>query len=60
MEMAWGDGYTRGRKMVDVYIRNLRIKILPHLKGGAYIQALRGFGYKFELPGPHALQLDAG
>jgi DNA-binding response OmpR family regulator len=46
--------------MVDVYIRNLRIKILPHLKGGAYIQALRGFGYKFELPGPHALPLGAG
>jgi two-component system, OmpR family, alkaline phosphatase synthesis response regulator PhoP len=59
MEMAWGDGYTRGRKMVDVYIRNLRIKILPHLKGGAYIQALRGFGYKFELPRPQSCQLEA-
>ena len=60
MEMAWGDGYTRGRKMVDVYIRNLRIKILPHVKGGAYIQALRGFGYKFELPQPQSFQLEAG
>lgn len=54
MEMAWGDGYARGQKMVDVYIRNLRVKIVPHLKGGSYIQALRGFGYKFELPRPQA------
>jgi two-component system, OmpR family, alkaline phosphatase synthesis response regulator PhoP len=60
MELAWGDGYVRGQKMVDVYIRNLRSKILPHLKGGAYIQALRGFGYKFELPRPQAFQLEAG
>ena len=60
MEMAWGDGYARGQKMVDVYIRNLRMKIVPHLKGGAYIEALRGFGYKFELPRPQAVQLRTG
>jgi len=52
MEMAWGDGYARGQKMVDVYIRQLRIKIQPHLKGGDYLQSLRGFGYKFEYPRP--------
>lgn len=54
MEMAWDDGYARGQKMVDVYVLNLRKKILPHLKGGGYIQALRGFGYKFEMPRPQA------
>jgi len=54
MEMAWGDGYARLPKMVDVYIRQLRIKIQPHLKGGDYLQALRGFGYKFELPRPQS------
>ena len=54
METAWGDGYNRGPKMVDVYIRQLPIKIQPHLKGGDYLQALRGFGYKFELPRPQA------
>lgn len=52
METAWGDGYARGPKMVDVYIRQLRIKIQPHLRGGDYLQSLRGFGYKFELPRP--------
>jgi two-component system alkaline phosphatase synthesis response regulator PhoP len=54
MEMAWGDGYARLPKMVDVYIRQLRIKIQPHLRGGDYLQALRGYGYKFELPRPHS------
>ena len=54
MEMAWGDGYARLPKMVDVYIRQLRIKIQPHLRGSDYLQALRGFGYKFELPRPQA------
>ena len=54
MEMAWEDGYARGQKMVDVYIRNLRKKIGPYLNGGDYIQSLRGFGYKFELPRPQA------
>jgi two-component system, OmpR family, alkaline phosphatase synthesis response regulator PhoP len=52
MEMAWSDGYARGQKMVDVYVLNLRKKIGPHLKGAGYIHALRGFGYKFELPRP--------
>ncbi len=54
MEMAWGDGYARLPKMVDVYIRQLRIKIQPHLRGGDYLQSLRGFGYKFELPRPQS------
>jgi len=54
MEMAWGDGYARLPKMVDVYIRQLRIKIQPHLKGGDYLRSLRGFGYKFELPRPQS------
>jgi two-component system alkaline phosphatase synthesis response regulator PhoP len=54
MEMALGDGYARLPKMVDVYIRQLRIKIQPHLKGGDYLQSLRGFGYKFELPRPQS------
>jgi two-component system alkaline phosphatase synthesis response regulator PhoP len=58
MEMAWGDGYARGQKMVDVYILNLRRKISPHLKGGAYIQSLRGFGYKFELPRPQSAAIN--
>lgn len=54
MEMAWADGYARGQKMVDVYIRNIRKKIMPHLNAGPYIHSLRGFGYKFELPRPQA------
>jgi two-component system alkaline phosphatase synthesis response regulator PhoP len=52
MQVAWGDHFVGTAKMVDVYIQRLRKKIQPHLTGGFYIQALRGFGYKFEMPRP--------
>jgi len=54
MRMAWGDNFMGTAKAVDVYVLRLRKKICPHLHGGFYVQALRGFGYKFELPRPQA------
>ena len=52
-ELAW-DRFAGTAKSVDVYVQRLRKKMAPYINGGDYIQALRGFGYKFELPRPHA------
>jgi two-component system alkaline phosphatase synthesis response regulator PhoP len=54
MGLAWGDHYVGTAKSVDVCVHGLRKAIQPHLTGGTYIQALRGFGYKFEMPKPQA------
>ena len=52
MRVAWGDRFVGTPKAVDVYVQRLRRKIQPHLTSGFYIHALRGFGYKFEMPRP--------
>ena len=52
MRIAWGDHFVGTPKAVDVYVQRLRRKIQPHLTAGFYIQSLRGFGYKFEIPRP--------
>ncbi len=54
MRLAWGESFVGGAKTVDVCVLRLRRKIQPKLTGGFYIQSLRGFGYKFELPRPQA------
>ena len=53
MELAW-DHFAGTPKSVDVYIQRLRKALRPHLDGRQYIHALRGFGYKFEMPRPQA------
>ena len=50
-ELAW-DRFAGTQKSVDVYVQRLRRKLQPYLGGREYIQALRGFGYKFEIPQP--------
>ncbi|MEO6795558.1 MAG: response regulator transcription factor [Candidatus Dormibacter sp.] len=55
MRIAWGDRFIGTPKSVDVYVQRLRRKIQPHLAAGFYIQALRGFGYKFEIPRPQPI-----
>jgi two-component system alkaline phosphatase synthesis response regulator PhoP len=55
-ELAW-DHFAGTPKSVDVYIQRLRKKLQPHLNGREYIQALRGFGYKFAIPRPQAAAL---
>lgn len=52
MRVAWGDDHVSTSKNVDVHIQRVKKKIGPHLTGGGYIEALRGFGYKFEIPRP--------
>ena len=53
MELAWGGQFVT-QKSVDVYVQRLRKKLQPYLDGRDYIQAHRGFGYKFEIPQPQA------
>jgi len=55
-ELAW-DRFAGTSKSVDVYVQRLRKKLAPYLSGREYIHALRGFGYKFELPRPQAAAL---
>ena len=57
MELAWGGQFVT-LKSVDVYVLRLRKKLAPHLDGRDYIQALRGFGYKFEIPRPQAAAIN--
>jgi two-component system alkaline phosphatase synthesis response regulator PhoP len=52
MRLAWGDHFVGCSKTVDVTIQRVRKKLRPHLTAGYYIHALRGFGYKFEMPRP--------
>lgn len=52
MRIAWGDHFIGTPKSVDVYVQRLRRKIQPHLTAGFYIEASRGFGYKFQMPRP--------
>ena len=55
MQLVWGDDSVVTTKAVDQCVHGLRKKLQPHMTGGAYIQALRGFGYKFAIPAPHAV-----
>jgi DNA-binding response OmpR family regulator len=52
MRLAWGENFVGTPKAVDVTIQRVRKKIQPHLASQNYIQAQRGFGYKFAIPGP--------
>lgn len=54
MRVAWGNDHVSTAKNVDVHILRIKRKVGPYLTGGPYIEALRGFGYKFELPKPVA------
>jgi DNA-binding response OmpR family regulator len=48
MRLAWGEHFIGVSKTVDVCIQRLRRKLAPH-RASSSIQALRGFGYKFEV-----------
>jgi two-component system alkaline phosphatase synthesis response regulator PhoP len=54
IQLAWGDHYVGTAKAVDVCVHGLRKKMQQYVTGGSYIYALRGFGYKFEMPRPQA------
>ena len=45
LENIWGYGNESETRTVDVHIRTLRQKLGP---AGAYIQTVRGYGYKID------------
>ncbi|MBQ8184330.1 MAG: response regulator transcription factor [Lachnospiraceae bacterium] len=47
LELIWGYEYSGETRTVDVHIRNLRKKIEHDPDQPAYIQTVRGIGYKF-------------
>jgi DNA-binding response OmpR family regulator len=50
MRMAWGHDFLGGQKAVDVCVQRIRKKLAPHMRSNGYIEAVRGFGYKFAKP----------
>lgn len=51
---VWGYEYVEGLNLVEVAVRRLREKIEPDPSRPAYIQTVRGVGYRFVLPGAPA------
>lgn len=47
----WNFDYAGETRIVDVHISHLREKIEKNTKNPEYIKTVRGFGYKFEVPG---------
>jgi DNA-binding response OmpR family regulator len=50
LERVWGFDFVGDSRTVDVHIRWLRGKIEPDPSHPAYIQTVRGVGYRFEPP----------
>jgi two-component system phosphate regulon response regulator PhoB len=53
LSQVWGDDSEVDERTVDVNVQRLR-KLLTEAGYEAYIQTVRGFGYRFGLPGPGA------
>ena len=47
LDKIWGYEYLGETRTVDVHIRHLRQKIEEDDKNPAYIQTIRGIGYRF-------------
>ncbi|WP_288529416.1 response regulator transcription factor [uncultured Secundilactobacillus sp.] len=47
---VWGYDYGGETRMVDIHISHLRDKIETDPKHPQYVQTVRGFGYRFEVP----------
>jgi DNA-binding response OmpR family regulator len=58
MRLSWGENFVGTAKSIDVNIQRLRMKIGPYLTDSFGIQALRGFGYKFEARQPVKLAVN--
>ncbi len=50
MERIWGPDWIGDPRTLDVHIRWLREKIEDHPSEPRYIQTIRGYGYRFDLP----------
>ena len=51
IEQVWGYAFTGETRTVDVHVRTLRQKLGP---AGAYVQTVRGYGYKIDVDGETA------
>ncbi|XJS10351.1 response regulator transcription factor [Aerococcaceae bacterium WGS1372] len=51
LNSIWHFDYAGETRIVDVHISHLREKIEKNTKNPEYIKTVRGFGYKFEVPG---------
>jgi DNA-binding response OmpR family regulator len=54
LERVWGYDFLGDSRTVDVHIRWLREKVEQDPGKPAYIQTVRGVGYRFEIPTPVA------
>jgi len=52
LDHVWGSDYYGGTRTVDVHIRRLRAKTE---RAGAFIETVRGVGYRFVPPAPEAV-----
>jgi DNA-binding response OmpR family regulator len=50
LERVWGSDYVGDGRTVDVHIRWLREKIEADPSTPAYVQTVRGIGYRFDVP----------
>ena len=50
LERVWGGDYVGDGRTVDVHIRWLREKIEADPSAPAYVQTVRGIGYRFDIP----------
>lgn len=50
LDRIWGEDWVGDPKTLDVYVRWLREKIEQHPSLPAYIQTVRGYGYRFAHP----------
>jgi two-component system phosphate regulon response regulator PhoB len=55
LTQVWGDDTEVDERTVDVNVQRLR-KILSESGYEAYVQTVRGFGYRFAAPAPRGLQ----
>jgi DNA-binding response OmpR family regulator len=53
LERVWGGDYVGDGRTVDVHIRWLREKIEADPSAPAYVQTVRGIGYRFDTPKAH-------
>jgi DNA-binding response OmpR family regulator len=50
LETIWGQGCHVTPRNVDVHVRRLRERIESTPDNPQWIQTVRGFGYRFEIP----------
>ena len=55
IENVWGYDYLGGSRLVDMAVKRLRAKIEDDPSAPAYIQTVRGIGYRFDPSGDESL-----